>query len=135
MSKPSQTVHRSKCPLASSLDLFGDKWTLLVVRDLMYFGECSFKDLQNSAENIPTNTLSERLKRLENLEVISKTPYQTRPVRYQYTLTKKGLGLLPALKAITLWGQENIDSTIEIVSNINGVETLTRPVSVDVSLL
>ncbi|GAA3938205.1 helix-turn-helix domain-containing protein [Litoribacillus peritrichatus] len=126
-----QFSHRSHCPLASSLDFLGDKWSLLIVRDLIYNGKCTFKDFQESSEKMPTNTLAERLKRLETLGIISKEPYQERPVRYQYALAEKGMALIPAIKEIVLWGQKYIDSTITIVQEVDGVETMTRPVSVD----
>ncbi|MAZ86511.1 MAG: transcriptional regulator [Cellvibrionaceae bacterium] len=131
MPKKNINTHRSDCPLASSLDFFGDKWSLLIVRDLVYYGKCTFKDFQQSWENMPTNTLAERLKRLENLGIISKEPYQEKPVRYHYQLAEKGMDLLPAIKQIVLWGQKHIDHTIEIVSVVDGVERMSRPVSVD----
>lgn len=119
--------HRSSCPLASALDLFGDKWSLLIVRDLIYFDKRSFKEFELSWERIPTSTLADRLSKLESLGVISKKLYQKRPARYQYLLTEKGLTLIPAIKAMTLWGQEHIESTIEVVKVSNGVETLVAP--------
>ena len=128
-------THRSLCPLASTLDLFGDKWTLLIVRDLIYFGPSTFKKLSQSSESIQTNTLADRLKKLEALGVISKRPYQERPVRYEYELTDKGLSLIPVVKALTLWGQDNIEARETIVAIEDGVETMTRPVSVDLALL
>lgn len=127
--------HRSLCPLASALDLFGDKWTLLIVRDLIYFGPSTFKKLSQSSESIQTNTLADRLKKLEALGVISKRPYQERPVRYEYELTDKGLSLIPVVKALTLWGQDHIEARETIVAIEDGVERMTRPVSVDLALL
>jgi len=131
MAKKNIHTHRSDCPLASSLDFFGDKWSLLIVRDLVYNGQCTFKDFQEAQERMPTNTLADRLKRLETLGIISKTPYQQKPIRYQYQLADKGMDLLPALKEIVLWGQKHIDHTVEIVEAVNGVESMTRPVSID----
>lgn len=124
---PSSHKHRSRCPLASTLDLFGDKWSLLIVRDLIYFSKRSFKELEQSWEQIPTSTLADRLSKLEDLGIISKELYQKRPARYQYLLTEKGLALIPAIKAMTLWGQEHIESTIEVVKVSNGVESLVAP--------
>lgn len=130
MTKKDINTHRSDCPLASSLDFFGDKWSLLIVRDLVYNGQCTFKDFQQSWENMPTNTLADRLKRLESLEIIRKEPYQQKPVRYQYLLADKGMDLLPAIKEIVLWGQKHIDHTVDIVKVEKGIETMTRPVSI-----
>lgn len=115
--------------------MLGDKWTLLIVRDLIYFGPSTFKKLSDSAEHIQTNTLADRLKKLEKLGVITKQLYQERPIRYEYALTAIGLSLIPVVKALTLWGQEHIDATETIVAIENGVERMTRPVSVDLALL
>ncbi|HXH03551.1 MAG TPA: helix-turn-helix domain-containing protein [Candidatus Competibacteraceae bacterium] len=101
---------RSPCPLASTLDLVGDKWTLLVVRDLC-FGKRLFREFAESAEGIPSNILAERLKRLERAGLIEKRPYQTSPVRYEYRLTAKGRDLLPALRALAEWGNKHIPGT------------------------
>ncbi len=96
---------RSSCPISSVLDILGDKWTLLVVRDL-FIGLTTFSDFQDSPEKIPTNILSDRLKRLEQEGIISKTKYQEHPVRYNYGLTEKGQKLGPVLQEIMKWGSE-----------------------------
>jgi DNA-binding HxlR family transcriptional regulator len=101
---------RSACPIACSLDIIGDKWTLLVVRDL-FFGKTKFKELQESAENIPTNILANRLKQLEKAGMVAKTPYQDRPVRYQYHLTESGKSLESVVKAIVNWGEQQLFNT------------------------
>ena len=101
---------RSACPIACSLDIIGDKWTLLVVRDL-FFGKTKFKELQESAENIPTNILANRLKQLEKAGMVVKTPYQDRPVRYQYHLTETGKSLESVVKAIVQWGEQQLSNT------------------------
>lgn len=101
---------RSPCPVTNMLDILGDKWTLLVVRDLM-FGKRTFGEFLESPEGIPTNILAERLKRLERAGLVSKTPYQQRPVRYAYALTEKGSDLRPVLRAIARWGNKHIPGT------------------------
>jgi DNA-binding HxlR family transcriptional regulator len=101
---------RSPCAVACTLDLVGDKWSLLVVRDLLG-GPRTYGDLQNSPERIPTNILADRLKKLEQTGLISKAAYQERPVRYTYELTEKGKGLREVLRAIVKWGKENIPGT------------------------
>jgi len=78
---------RSPCPVACCLDLLGDKWTLLVVRDLL-LGKTTYSEFQKSPEGIPTNILAERLKRLLAAGVIEKSQYQERPKRYAYHLTR-----------------------------------------------
>ncbi|MCU7926075.1 MAG: helix-turn-helix transcriptional regulator [Candidatus Thiodiazotropha sp. (ex Dulcina madagascariensis)] len=98
---------RSPCPVACVLDIIGDKWTLLVVRDL-FAGKRTYGEFQASFEKIPTNILAERLKRLIEYEIIVKSPYQQRPVRYEYVLTTKGKELGPILKAMAQWGEKYI---------------------------
>lgn len=104
------TPTRLPCPLASSLDLIGDKWSLLVVRDL-FFGKKTFGEFQKSAEKIPSNILAERLKRLENSGIIQKSAYQQRPVRYRYQLTQKGKDLGVVMRALVDWGNKYIPGT------------------------
>jgi DNA-binding HxlR family transcriptional regulator len=101
---------RSPCAVACTLDLVGDKWSLLVVRDLLR-GNVTYGELQNSPEGIPTNILADRLKRLEKAGLISKSPYQQHPVRYAYGLTEKGRGLSDVLSAFVRWGKKNIPGT------------------------
>jgi DNA-binding HxlR family transcriptional regulator len=101
---------RSPCAVACSLDLVGDKWSLLLVRDLLR-GNVTYGELQNSPEKIPTNILADRLKRLEKAGLISKSPYQQHPVRYAYGLTEKGKGLSDVLSAFVRWGKKNIPGT------------------------
>jgi DNA-binding HxlR family transcriptional regulator len=101
---------RSPCAVASTLDLIGDKWSLLVVRDLLH-GKRTYGELADSPEGIPTNILAERLKRLEGAGIISSAAYQERPVRYAYTLTKKGVALGDVLIALVRWGKEYIPGT------------------------
>ncbi len=104
---------RSECPLAGALDILGDKWTLLVLRDLLFFGAETFKQLEQSPEGISTNTLSNRLQRLEELGIIAKKPYQENPVRYKYMVTKKGKDLGPMMQAAVTWGQKHVPGTFQ----------------------
>lgn len=98
---------RSNCPLAKMLDVVGDKWSLLIIRDLA-MGKSTFGELESSAEGITTSVLSTRLKMLTSLELIEKQLYQEKPKRYQYILTERGLSLIPLLKAIVCWAEENL---------------------------
>jgi DNA-binding HxlR family transcriptional regulator len=108
---PSPTAMRSACPISNALDLLGDKWTLLVIRDLLFFGKRRFNELQSSAEGIPTNILSDRLRRLEEHGAIVKVLYQTRPQRHEYHLTPKGADLLPVLRAMIEWANRHLPGT------------------------
>ncbi len=94
---------RSPCPVACGLDLFGDKWTLLVIRDLM-MGRCRFRDFASSPEGIPTNILSDRLARLLESGIVNRIPAADGTRRLAYELTEKGLALRPILKSIRDWG-------------------------------
>jgi DNA-binding HxlR family transcriptional regulator len=104
---------RSRCAVANSLDIMGDKWSLLVVRDLLH-GKRTYGELVNSPERIPTNILADRLKRLEAAGIIVSTPYQERPTRYAYTLTPKGNALGDVLLAFVRWGKQHIPGTVTL---------------------
>ena len=95
---------RSSCSIARILELVGDKWTLLIVRDMLWHGKETFQSLQGSDENIPTNILSERLKRLMDWKLVTRGPYQERPVRHAYKLTHVGRSLEPVLLQLMRWG-------------------------------
>ena len=98
---------RSGCPIARALDLVGDKWTLLIVRDLLLRGKTTYNDMANSPERIPTSVLADRLRRLIDAGLIDRSPYQDNPVRYAYRLTAKGAALEPVLDEIIRWGDEH----------------------------
>ncbi len=108
---PGHDCMRSVCPVSSVLDIIGDKWTLLVIRDLMFLGKRMYSELADSMEKIPTNILADRLKKLEAADIIEKKPYQEKPVRYAYTLTKRGEALRPTLIAMAAWGNDFIAGT------------------------
>ena len=95
---------RSECSIARTLELLGDKWTLLIARDLMWHNKHTFKALQGSDEQIPANMLSERLQRLMAWGLVQREAYQQQPVRYRYELTDAGRALEPALLHIMQWG-------------------------------
>jgi DNA-binding HxlR family transcriptional regulator len=104
---------RSACAIANSLDIVGDKWSLLVVRDLLH-GKHTYGELAKSPEGIPTNILAERLKRLEAAGIIVSTPYQQRPTRYSYSLSPKGRALGEVLLAFVRWGKQHIPGTVTL---------------------
>ncbi len=94
---------RSPCPVACSLDLLGDRWTLLVVRDLI-LGRTRFKEFVASPEGIPTNILSDRLERLLKQGIVEQIPAADGTKRLAYRLTEKGEALRPILKELRDWG-------------------------------
>jgi DNA-binding HxlR family transcriptional regulator len=101
---------RSTCPAACALDLAGDKWTLLVVRDLLR-GRHTYGELAACDEGIPTNILADRLRRMAAAGLIRARPYQAHPVRYAYALTAKGRGLGDVLAALARWGRRHVPGT------------------------
>ena len=103
-------LKRSQCPVTNTLEIVGDKWTMVIIRDL-FFGKKTYGDFQDSLERIPTNILSDRLKRLESSGIVERTPYQDKPVRYEYSLTDKGKDLRKVLKALKEWGLKYIPGT------------------------
>jgi len=103
-------LHRSSCPIASTLDILGDRWSLVIVRDLLT-GKRLFGDFLDSPEGISTNILADRLKRLTAAGLIARAAYQTRPRRYAYSLTEDGEALLPVLQEICIWGNKTLPGT------------------------
>lgn len=98
-----KTDAAKRCPIALSSDLIGDRWSLVIVRDML-MGKTRFGQFLGSSEAITASVLTARLIRLETAGLIEKTPYQDNPVRYDYALTAKGRGLLPVLQALSEWG-------------------------------
>lgn len=94
---------RSPCPVACALDLFGDRWSLLIIRDLL-LGRSRFKDFTASPEGIPTNILSDRLEKLQAHGILTQVPVPEGGKRLAYTLTDKGQALRPILRAMREWG-------------------------------
>jgi DNA-binding HxlR family transcriptional regulator len=107
-SRAKESFKRSPCAVACVLDLVGDKWTLLVVRDLLWLDKHQYNEFLQTGENIPTNILADRLKRLEGAGIVTKEAYQQNPVRYTYRLTSKGTALQPILKEIVVWGLRHL---------------------------
>ncbi len=98
---------RSSCAISCALDIFGDKWTLLIIRDLL-MGARKYNDFLRSDEKITTNILASRLKKLEQHGIISKSVYQENPPRYEYSLAEKGAALLPVLESIVHWSNDYV---------------------------
>ena len=109
-STPKDHELRSKCSIARTLEVVGDKWTLLIVRDLLR-GRQTYGELAASPEGIPTNILASRLARMEAAGLVAAKPYQERPVRYAYTLTDKGRELSEILAALAKWGKRHFKGT------------------------
>lgn len=100
------TSRRSFCPVACTLDVLGDRWSLLVVRDVMR-GKRRYAQFLESPEGIPTNILADRLKRLAAKGVIASSRYSQHPPRVEYRLTPKGEDLRPIMRAMVEWGVQH----------------------------
>jgi DNA-binding HxlR family transcriptional regulator len=97
---------RSDCPVSCSLDVWGDKWSLLIVRDLMFATECTYGDFLKSAEGIATNILASRLQVLEENKIIQRSDHPDSKAKVLYRLTRKGIDLLPIMIEINLWAEK-----------------------------
>jgi len=93
------------CPVARTLDIVGERWTILILRDLLRQGPRKFQDFEGSLPGIGPNTLSARLKRLEESRIVERRFYEKHPPRAEYVLTEKGRALGPVLLALKKWGE------------------------------
>jgi DNA-binding HxlR family transcriptional regulator len=96
-----------RCPVARTLDIIGERWTILILRDLLIEGPRRFQDFERSLAGISPNTLSARLKQLEEHGVVERRFYEQHPPRAEYLLTDKGRQLGPVLKALFEWGRNH----------------------------
>jgi DNA-binding HxlR family transcriptional regulator len=93
------------CPVARALDVVGERWSLLIVRDLLRLGPLRFQELEQRLPGVAPNTLSARLKTLEAQGVVATRLYAQHPPRHEYLLTDKGKALGPVIKALYAWGE------------------------------
>lgn len=106
--KPLIDYTQFTCPVQNAVLLIGDKWTLFIIREFLYTSNMQgFNQLLRALKPISSRTLSLKLRKLENIDIITRTIIQERPIKVQYTLTKKGKGLEKALKEIGLWYQNH----------------------------
>jgi len=110
MSREIHRESRSGCPIATTLDIVGDRWTLVVLRDLI-MGKTRFSQFLKSPEGIATNVLTDRLALMEQAGLVTKTPYQLRPKRFEYALTPKGEALLPVLQEMSRWANRFVEES------------------------
>lgn len=102
-----RSYHQKNCPVARTLDLIGERWTILVLRDLILKGPQRYQDLQDSLEGVAPNTLSARLKDMEAHGLVERKLYNEHPPRLEYYLTEKGKSLGPVLRALRDWGDKH----------------------------
>jgi len=102
---------RSPCPIGGALDLLGDRWTLLVMRDVLLYDKRRFAEFLASPEKIATNILAERLDRLERCGLIRRQRYHDHPPREEYVATARGRDLIAVLRELLRWGQRHVPGT------------------------
>lgn len=102
---------RSKCAISCGLEILGDKWTLLIVRDALFFKSTTFGEFRGSTEKIATNILTDRLEKLVRYGIMDKKKNLENKLKYDYSLTERGRQLKPVLMAIGKWGYEHIEGT------------------------
>jgi DNA-binding HxlR family transcriptional regulator len=105
--KKKSIVFRSSCPISTALDIFGDKWSLLIIRDLMFNEKKTYGEFLESEERIATNILADRLALLECGNIISKEKHPDSKAKVLYKLTPKGIELIPVMVEIILWSEKH----------------------------
>jgi len=117
-----KSKRRSGCPVSISLERFGDRWSLLIIRDLMVRGFRSFRQFQQSGEGIATNILADRLRKLEKAGILAAEPEESDGRRVNYRLTEKGIDLAPLLLELLIWGARHEDAGV----NCADIENMAR---------
>jgi DNA-binding HxlR family transcriptional regulator len=98
--------YRSDCPISCSLDIWGDKWSLLIIRNMMFYDLNTYGEFLNAPEKIATNILADRLQKLEEAGLITKEEHPESKAKIFYKLTPMGISLLPVMTEISLWGDK-----------------------------
>ncbi|POS00743.1 HxlR family transcriptional regulator [Flavobacterium croceum DSM 17960] len=109
---------RSECPISCSLDIFGDKWSLLIIRDMMFANKSTYGDFLKSEEKIATNILASRLQSLEENKLIEKLEHPDSKAKVLYRLTQKSIDLLPIIVEIHIWAEKHFDIPADIKAMI-----------------
>jgi len=118
--KKAKSTRRSGCPLSISLERFGDRWSLLVIRDLMVRGFRTFREFEQAGEGIASNILADRLQKLEASGIITAEREESDGRRVIYRLTKKGIDLAPVLLELLIWGarHEETGAPCAVITNM-----------------
>lgn len=109
---------RSDCPISCSLDVFGDKWSLLIIRDILFSNKCTYNDFLKSSEGIATNILATRLKGLEENGMIEKLAHPASKAKNLYRLTTKGIDLLPIILEVYIWADKYLNVPVGLKTTI-----------------
>jgi len=104
---------RSTCPISTSLDIVGDKWTLLILRDMVFAGKSTYGQFLQSAEKIATNVLADRLAVLESQGILTKTVAADKKSKFTYRLTEKGIEIVPILVELIRWGAKHCPTVVD----------------------
>ncbi len=110
--------NRSACPLSCSLDIFGDKWSLLIIRDMMFYNKSTYGDFLKSAEGIATNILATRLQNLEENKLIVRQEHPDSKAKVLYRLTQNSIDLLPVIVELHLWADKYLDIPADLKAMI-----------------
>jgi DNA-binding HxlR family transcriptional regulator len=113
---------RSDCPISCSLEVFGDKWSLLIIRDLIFYKKSTYNDFLKSEEGIATNILASRLKALEENGVIEKLAHPDSKAKVLYRLTQKGIDLLPIIMEVYIWSEKHYPMPADLKAKIKEVK-------------
>jgi DNA-binding HxlR family transcriptional regulator len=117
---------RCDCPFTSAIDILGDKWMLVIVKQMLIEGRTTFTDFIESEESIATNILSAKLKLLEDLALVTKIRLPSNKKTNLYLLTKKGLALAPVLVELALWSDKNLRDIHPLLQNGEGIKLLRQ---------
>lgn len=104
---------RSDCPISSALDIVGDKWSLLIIRDIVFTGKHTYNEFLKSEEKIATNILADRLMLLEEAGILTKEEHPDSKAKYFYRLAPKGIDLLPVLVEMILWSDKYLKISLQ----------------------
>lgn len=120
--KKSSKSQRSTCPIANSLDILGDRWSLIIIRDLMFREKHEYGELLNSEEGISTSVLATRLEQLQCTGIIKKSNHPNDQKKYRYHLTEKGIDLMPLMIDLVLWGTQHVPGTMAPPDILNAMK-------------
>ena len=126
---------RCNCPITTALDIVGDKWSLVIIKQILLEGKKTFKDFTESDEAIASNILSSRLKMLEEFEMLSKTKLPHNKKTNIYLLTEKGLKLTPTIVELALWGDNNLRENHPSIVSDNRIEILKNNKEATIKML
>jgi DNA-binding HxlR family transcriptional regulator len=115
-------LHRSLCPINLALEVFGDRWTLLIIRDLMFAGKRHFRELLHSDERIASNILADRLSRLVEQGIVTRSGDPSHKQKAVYSLTEQGIALLPVLAQIGIWSRRFLPVSEELAATAAELE-------------